>query len=237
MHGSPLAPVAAKLGGPALILAQEAPGVGTVITISVTVVGAMAAVVAALWRSNNVAKDTAYAQALKDNERLRLDAEADKARLRDRMEAQLAEQRSQNETLQKLLKNSTTIAEQIVQRDLEKKGLPVVKSLADVVPIHNSPVTDKQIVEAAIFDATARVAALSLAAKLAHPEIVLPPMETAAEVKAGPRTQEPVEKERTKEEPPVDPGAGSIKGEITKPGGSDPVKFAGIIEPSGESEK
>lgn len=135
----------------------------------------------------------------------------------------LAELKGRIETLQKVSDTATDVAQQVVFKELKSRGIAIVEPLAAVVPIHNSPVTEKQIADAKIDTVRAKLAAVVLAAQMI-PDILPPRIETAKEIEDGPRKSE------RKGHAPI--GSLTADGEITgSDGAPQPVKIEGTITP------
>jgi hypothetical protein len=157
-----------------LLLAQDnMPGPWTMGGFIVLLVGAVGVL---FWQDKTNTKERIA--------KLQEVSDAQEARLRERADARERELIARCETLQKLADNATMVAEQLALHDLQARNLPVVAPLARIVPLHQSPVTDDQVIYARIYDTTARIAAATLAARIVHPDIDLPKPETAAEVES-----------------------------------------------------
>src|SRR5678815_5770968 len=143
---------------------------------------------------------------------------------------QVTEMMSRILTLQQVAASATAVAEQLALNRLKEKGLPIVDTLAAVVPIHHSPSTENQILDARMDTLRARLAAVTLAAKLAEPNIVLPKVETAEEVEAG-------RLKHASDDDDLSENGGTIRGEIIKPAGAEPVPFEAVIKTNGNGPK
>lgn len=169
-----------------MILAEDGPSIGTVISIATTIVMAMGGVVVSLWKAEKTRQEYERKQWESDRLRLEKESEADKLRLREKMEQRDKEQLARIDTLQRLADAGAIIAKQLVDHQLKNKGLEPLPEVEALSAIRGSPATQQQVSEAKIYTTSAMVTAILVEAERAFPGVIkMPPAKSVTEIEDG----------------------------------------------------
>jgi len=134
------------------------------------------------------------------------------------------ELRDRFDTLDKVSIGLASTGQQVIGRVLQSHGLEATAPVAPVVPKTNSPVKEKQILDAKVDTLRAVQAAMLLDAQRAFPDAIHP---------LHPATAKEVESGMQEDQDKADTALGTIEAEgtIQAKGGKVPVSIEGAVKP------